>query len=110
MPRGQARRSYSRGAPMTAIPAIGRLGAALAIALAASSPAFADDAAAPIPPNCAAPLALSAIEAGLDRTSSRILSGQPLTIVAMGSSSTLGVGASTPALSYPSRLETELRL
>ena len=28
----------------------------------------------------------------------------------MGSSSTLGVGASTPALSYPSRLEQELRL
>jgi lysophospholipase L1-like esterase len=50
-----------------------------------------------------------AIEAALDRTSSRILSGQPLTIVAMGSSSTLGVGASSPAFSYPSRLEQELR-
>jgi lysophospholipase L1-like esterase len=49
------------------------------------------------------------IEAALDRTSSRIRSGQPLTIVAMGSSSTLGVGASSPALSYPSRLEQELR-
>ena len=94
---------------MTAIPAIGRLAAALAIALAASSPALADDAATPIPPNCAAPPALSAIDAALDRTSSRILSGQPLTIVAMGSSSTLGVGASSPTLSYPSRLEQELR-
>jgi lysophospholipase L1-like esterase len=94
---------------MTAIPAIGRLAAALAIALAASSPAFADDTATPIPPNCAAPPVLSAIDAALDRTSSRILSGQPLTIVAMGSSSTLGVGASSPALSYPSRLEQELR-
>jgi len=94
---------------MTAIPAIGRFAAALAIVLAARSPAFADNTAAPIPPNCAAPPALSAIEAALDRTSSRILSGQPLTIVAMGSSSTLGVGASTPASSYPSRLEQELR-
>jgi lysophospholipase L1-like esterase len=94
---------------MTAIPAIGRFAAALAIALAARSPAFADNTAAPIPPHCAAPSALLAIEAALDRTSSRILSGQPLTIVAMGSSSTLGVGASSPAFSYPSRLEQELR-
>src|SRR3984893_9915198 len=94
---------------MTAIPAIGRFAAALAIVLAAGSPAFADNTAAPIPPHCAAPPALLAIEAALDRTSSRILSGQPLTIVAMGSSSTLGVGASSPAFSYPSRLEQELR-
>jgi acyl-CoA thioesterase I len=94
---------------MTAIPAIGRFAGALAIVLAAGSPAFADNTAAPIPPHCAAPPALLAIEAALDRTSSRILSGQPLTIVAMGSSSTLGVGASSPAFSYPSRLEQELR-
>ena len=84
---------------MTATPAIGRFVVALAIVLAASSPVFADEKAAPLPPNCAAPPALSAIEAALDRTSSRILSGKPLTIVAMGSSSTLGVGTSTPALS-----------
>jgi len=32
-----------------------------------------------------------------------------LIIVAMGSSSTLGVGASAPSMSYPSRLEGELR-
>jgi lysophospholipase L1-like esterase len=94
---------------MTAIPAIGRFAAALTVALAASNPAFPDATAIPDPANCAAPPALSAIEAALDRTSSRILSGKPLTIVAMGSSSTLGVGASTPALSYPSRLEQELR-
>ena len=93
---------------MTATPAIGRFVVALAIVLATSSPVFADEKATPVPPNCAAPPALSAIEAALDRTSSRILSGKPLTIVAMGSSSTLGVGASTPALSYPSRLEQEL--
>src|SRR5580693_4277697 len=95
---------------MTAIPAIGRFAAALAIVLAARSPAFADNTAAPIPPHCAAPPAVLAIKAALDRTSSRILSGRPLTIVAMGSSSTLGVGATIPALSYPSRLEQELRL
>jgi acyl-CoA thioesterase-1 len=94
---------------MTAIPAIGCLAAALAIALAAGCPAIADDTARPIPPNCAAPPALLAIDATLDRSSSRILSGQPLTIVAMGSSSTLGVGATTPDSSYPSRLGQELR-
>jgi lysophospholipase L1-like esterase len=94
---------------MSAMPSIGLLTATLAMVLAPSNPAFPDAAATLVPPNCAAPPALSAIEAALDRTSSRILSGKPVTIVAMGSSSTLGVGASTPASSYPSRLEQELR-
>jgi acyl-CoA thioesterase I len=94
---------------MTAIPAIGRLAAALVITLAAGNPALADYTAAPLPPNCAAPAALSAIGAPLDRASSRVLAAKPLTIVAIGSSSTLGVGASSPVLTYPSRLEQELR-
>ena len=34
---------------------------------------------------------------------------QPLTIVAVGTSSTQGVGASAPALNYPSRLEAEFK-
>ncbi len=54
-------------------------------------------------------MALSAIDAALDRSAARIDSAQPLTIVAMGSSSTKGTGASSPAMSYPSRLEAELR-
>jgi lysophospholipase L1-like esterase len=78
--------------------------------LGSSGPAFPETTATLVPPSCAAPPALSGIDAALDRTSSRILSGRPLTIVAMGSSSTLGVGATIPALSYPSRLEQELRL
>src|SRR5437868_13760348 len=94
---------------MTVIPALRRLAAVLAIVSASSSPAFADATALPLPSSCAAPPALSAIDASLDRTSSRILSGKPLTIVAMGSSSTLGIGASSPASSYPSRLDQELR-
>jgi acyl-CoA thioesterase-1 len=60
-------------------------------------------------PSCATPPALSSIELRLDRTASRIEAGKPLTIVAMGSSSTLGVGASVPTMSYPSRLEHELQ-
>jgi lysophospholipase L1-like esterase len=39
----------------------------------------------------------------------RLASGQPLTIVAIGSSSTAGAGASSPDASYPSRLAIELR-
>ena len=60
-------------------------------------------------PSCASPPALSAIEVGLDRSGVRVGQREPLTIVAMGSSSTQGVGASTPAMSYPSRLEQELK-
>jgi lysophospholipase L1-like esterase len=52
---------------------------------------------------------VAVIDAALDRSAARIDRGQPLTIVAMGSSSTKGTGASSPAMSYPSRLEAELR-
>jgi lysophospholipase L1-like esterase len=45
----------------------------------------------------------------LVRTATRIAQGQPLTIVALGSSSTAGYGASSAASTYPSRLEAELR-
>jgi acyl-CoA thioesterase I len=38
-----------------------------------------------------------------------VAAGRPVTIMALGSSSTAGAGASTPAASYPARLEAELR-
>lgn len=38
----------------------------------------------------------------------RLAAGQPIKIVAIGSSSTFGAGASSPAASYPSQLEVEL--
>jgi acyl-CoA thioesterase I len=59
--------------------------------------------------SCAIPPSLSAITAPLDRSAVRVEHAEPLTIVAMGSSSTQGVGASAPAMSYPSRLEQELK-
>jgi len=59
--------------------------------------------------SCAVPPALSDIGVALSRSAARIDQGSPLTIVAMGSSSTQGVGASGPSLSYPSRLQEELR-
>lgn len=45
----------------------------------------------------------------LPRTLARISAGDPLRIVAIGSSSTAGAGASMPSRSYPARLEAELR-
>ena len=45
----------------------------------------------------------------LIRTARRLAGGEPLTIVAIGSSSTAGAGASSPDASYPSRLAVELK-
>jgi lysophospholipase L1-like esterase len=88
------------------------LAVAFTATLGSSGPAPADPStttgSAPGTPSCATPPALSAIDAALDRTALRIEAGRPVTIVAMGSSSTQGVGASSPAMSYPSRLEQEL--
>ena len=42
-------------------------------------------------------------------TARRLATGEPLVIVAIGSSSTAGAGASSPAASYPSRLAVELK-
>jgi acyl-CoA thioesterase I len=58
---------------------------------------------------CSAPRDLLWLQAPLPRTAERVSAHQPLTIVAIGSSSTEGVGASSPARSYPSQLEGELR-
>src|SRR5215468_4916030 len=44
----------------------------------------------------------------LPRTARLLVSGQPIKIVALGSSSTYGAGASTRAACYPSRLAEEL--
>ncbi len=45
----------------------------------------------------------------LRRTGQRLAAGLPLTVVAIGSSSTSGAGASSSAASYPARLEVELK-
>lgn len=44
----------------------------------------------------------------LSRVANRVAAGEPIKIVAIGSSSTAGAGASSPAGSYPSRLQAEL--
>lgn len=58
---------------------------------------------------CSAPSEFSRFDLGLRRTARRLAGGEPLTIVAIGSSSTAGAGASSPAANYPSRLAVELR-
>ena len=65
--------------------------AGMSLVLAAAAP--------PVPPSSRSRLPLVA---------SRIAKGQDLRIVAFGSSSTEGAGASSPRANYPSRLEREL--
>jgi len=61
------------------------------------------------PADCGAPPSLSAITAPLERSAERIAAKQPLLIVAVGSSSTAGTGASGPDKTYPSQLQADLR-
>ena len=64
---------------------------------------------APIAPVCTAPAELTRFSHPLPHVHERVAQRTPITIVAVGSSSTAGVGASSPAASYPARLEALLR-
>jgi lysophospholipase L1-like esterase len=86
-------------------------GAALAATLA-HGPVAADgvsSSSAPAAASCAAPPALTSLQQPLPRLANKLRAGDPIRIMALGSSSTAGAGASTLANSYPSRLEVELR-
>jgi lysophospholipase L1-like esterase len=89
-----------------------RLATALTVAataaMLATAPARAQS--APVSPACVVPNELNRLDLPLTRTARRIAAGQSITIVAIGSSSTSGAGASSPAMNYPSRLEAELKL
>ena len=58
--------------------------------------------------HCAAPMAVTSFADPLPHAALRLATGKGLTIVALGSSSTYGTGASKPEYSYPSRLATLL--
>ena len=58
---------------------------------------------------CTAPSEFAHFTRPLLHTARRLASGEPLTVVAIGSSSTAGAGASAPAASYPSRLAVDLQ-
>ncbi len=59
-------------------------------------------------PSCDTPLDLIRLANPLAHFGQKLAAGAPVTIVAIGSSSTAGAGASSPAKSYPSQLALEL--
>ena len=62
----------------------------------------------PPPASCAAPGDLAQLRGKLIRTAMRLAQHEPLTVVALGSSSTEGIGASTPERTYPSQFALAL--
>jgi acyl-CoA thioesterase I len=58
---------------------------------------------------CVAPPDLICFEHRLGRTAQRLSASEPVVIVALGSSSTAGAGASSPDAAYPARLAIELQ-
>jgi acyl-CoA thioesterase I len=80
----------------------GALGAALVL----TAPAQAQ----PVqPPKPVCAVSTSGLDRVLERTRDRLTHRKSLTIVAIGSSSTFGAGAKSPAASYPARLEVYLK-
>jgi acyl-CoA thioesterase-1 len=105
--------SVARGLPRV-VTALSLIAAAVG---AATQPAPAQDSNAPAPavqpasalgPKCAVVPGLARIERPLPRFAFRLSGGLPIRVVAIGSSSTAGAGASSPEHSYPNRLEFEL--
>jgi lysophospholipase L1-like esterase len=60
-------------------------------------------------PKCDAPLHLLRLANPLTHFAQKLATRGPITIVAIGSSSTAGAGASSPATNYPNRLAEELK-
>lgn len=58
---------------------------------------------------CLAPKAGSKTMGSLPHVANKLVAGQPVVIVAFGSSSTAGYGASSPDFNYPNRLAAQLR-
>jgi len=72
------------------------------------TPGFALADAAPPSPRCDVPMELTRLANPLTHVARKLAGGDPITIVAIGSSSTAGAGASSPDRSYPARLQAEL--
>jgi acyl-CoA thioesterase I len=71
-------------------------------------PAALSAAVAAQPPACVVTAQQARFDLPLPRLGRLLANGKPVKIVALGSSSTFGAGASSPAASYPSRLADEL--
>ena len=65
--------------------------------------------AAATPPACRAPVSVTRLDRPLLHVMRRLASGAPITVVAIGSSSTAGAGASSIDANYPSQLAIDLR-
>jgi acyl-CoA thioesterase-1 len=76
--------------------------------LAALTLPLAAQAQSPSPP-CNTPLDVVRLTHPLTRVGHKLMTGEPITIVAMGSSSTWGSGASGPAANYPNQLAADLK-
>ena len=85
------------------------VGAAALAALLIGLHAPAHHAYAQTSPACTAPAELARFTNRLPRVADRVAHRAAITIVAIGSSSTAGAGASSPAATYPARLEALLR-
>ena len=94
---------------MTLFDLAGRATKSLAAALLFFIPAAALADATALQPRCDTPHDLLRLGGSLTHVAQKIARRQPVTIVAIGSSSTAGAGASSPAASYPSRLSVELQ-
>lgn len=75
----------------------------LAVPVEAQEPAM-----PPLSPSCRAPAGDIAAPAPLPHLTAALKSGRPIRVLAIGSSSTVGVGASSPARNYPAQLEAIL--
>jgi lysophospholipase L1-like esterase len=95
-------------AAKTATPISSALDENATVRSAAPVAAVAPSPAGVVSPHCSAPVELARLGQPLHRTARLLASGTPIKIVAIGSSSTAGAGASSPAASYPSRLAIEL--
>lgn len=103
-----ARRAALFGAVATAAlvalsPARAQVSGSVAAPAALSSPAAPGS-----QPACAVAVEQVRLDQPLPRLARLLATGKPIKIVALGSSSTYGAGASTSAASYPSRLAEEL--
>jgi acyl-CoA thioesterase I len=94
---------------MKASPIFFRWTTALTVAAAAATVALGPARGDSATPTCNAPTELIRLVHPLKRIAQRIAGGLPVKIVAIGSSSTAGAGASSPAMSYPSRLAVEFK-
>ena len=92
-------------APMFRKARFGLAGAVSLVSLALCAPALAGG----IVDECRTPSAILGLGAPLPHTMARLRNGLPVKIVALGSSSTAGAGASDSAHNYPNQLAGELQ-